>query len=83
VKTAISMPDDTYLRVTQRARELGLSRSEFLSRAAVAYLDVVDTRSLIVEIDSALHSVGADGDDSSEFAVAAGRRLVAANDDEW
>ena len=77
------MPDDTYHRVTQRARELGLSRSEFLSRAAVAYLDVVDTRSLVVEIDAALHSVGVDSDDSGEFAVTAGRRLVAADDDDW
>jgi predicted DNA-binding protein len=83
MKTAISMPDETYRRVTQRARELGLSRSEFLSRAAVAYLDVVDNRSLILEINSALHTVGVDGDDSGEFAVAAGRRLIAADDEEW
>ncbi len=31
VKTAISVPDATYQRATQRAKDLGMSRSEFFS----------------------------------------------------
>lgn len=76
------MPDATYLRVTRRALELGLSRSEFLSRAAVAYLDLMDNQSLVVDINSALHHIGDPADESSELAVAAGHRLIDA-DDEW
>ena len=82
MKTAISMPDETFQRVTRRAQELGLSRSEFLSRAAVAYLDVMDNQALIVEINSALHGAGHLPDDSGEVAVAAGHRLMT-TDEEW
>jgi len=30
VKTAISLPDETFEEATRRSRELGISRSEFL-----------------------------------------------------
>jgi hypothetical protein len=33
VKTAVAVPDDTFDRVTKRAAELGMSRSEFFTRA--------------------------------------------------
>jgi len=41
VKTAISLPDDTYEQATRQAAELGISRSEFFARAARSYLDLV------------------------------------------
>jgi predicted DNA-binding protein len=34
LKTAISLPDDTFRRVDHAAKRLGVSRSEFFSRAA-------------------------------------------------
>lgn len=34
VKTAISLPDDTFQRVEAAAKRLGVSRSEFFARAA-------------------------------------------------
>ena len=34
MKTAISLPDDTYEQATRQARALGISRSEFFARAA-------------------------------------------------
>ena len=46
MKTAISVPDDTYVRASRRAKDLGMSRSEFFSRAAARYLDELDSRSL-------------------------------------
>lgn len=82
MKTAISMPDDTFHRVTRCAQDLGLSRSDFLTRAAVAYLDVFDNRSLVIEIDSALHNIGGT-DESAEAAVAAGHRLLRDVDSAW
>ncbi len=81
MKTAISMPDETFTRVTNSARALGLSRSEFLTKAAVAYLDVLDVQSLKAEIDAAAALINADEDTQS--IVAAGRRRLRAQPDEW
>ncbi len=82
MKTAISLPDETFDRVSRRANDLGMSRSEFFVRAAQRYLDELDAQSLTGQIDSALERV--DGIDESETAaVAAGHRVLDAVDDEW
>jgi Ribbon-helix-helix protein, copG family len=81
VKTAISLPDDTFDEVTRRAHELGISRSEFFTTAARRYLEALDAASVTRQIDAVLESVG--GDDSSGAAVAAGRRLLGRSDDDW
>jgi predicted DNA-binding protein len=82
VKTAISVPDETFERVSARAHDLGMSRSEFFARAAARYLDELDDASVTERIDAALASAGA-VDSSSVDAVAAGRRLLAGDTDEW
>ena len=82
MKIAISVPDETFERVTKRAKELGTSRSELFSRATTHYLDELDAASVTHQIDLALESLG-DGDDAAADAVAAGRRLVRSMDDEW
>jgi len=82
VKTAISVPDATYERVSERAQELGMSRSELVSRAAASYLDELDSESVTHQIDLAVASLG-QSDDSAADAVAAGHRLLAATTDEW
>ena len=81
VKTAISMTDDTYARVTRSAEQLGLSRSELLSRAAVAYLDQLESSSLTARIDAALEQIGAD--EELQEVVDAGKRRLRDLDDEW
>jgi hypothetical protein len=82
VKTAISIPDDTFEQAERRAASLGMSRSEFFTRAAQRYLDQLDAESLTARIDAALDLVGAD--ESTRVAVLAGRRrLAAAADDDW
>jgi metal-responsive CopG/Arc/MetJ family transcriptional regulator len=80
VKTAISLPDDTFEQATRQAAELGISRSEFFARAARRYLDELAARSLTQQIDDALQA--ADPDDSGEVAAAAGRGRLARLD-EW
>jgi metal-responsive CopG/Arc/MetJ family transcriptional regulator len=75
MKTAISVPDDTFEQATRRARELGISRSEFFARAARRYLDELGARSLTRQIDEALRAAGAD--DSGHDAAQAGRRRLA------
>jgi metal-responsive CopG/Arc/MetJ family transcriptional regulator len=82
VKTAISLPDDTFDRVSQRASDLGMSRSEFFTRAAQRYLDELDAQSLTGQIDSALARIHAT-DEAEAAAVATGHRVLDAVDDEW
>lgn len=81
VKTAISVPDETYERATRRAAELGMSRSELFARAAARYLDELDAESVTHQIDEALDAAGADT--SSLDAADIGRRLLADVTDEW
>lgn len=80
MKTAISLPDDTFDRASQRATELGMSRSEFFATAARRYLDELDAASLTSQIDAALDTA-AEPDTSSADAVDAGRRLL--DSDDW
>lgn len=79
MKTAISLPDDTYAHVTQRAQELGMSRSEFFARAAEHYLRELDSDSVTNAINEVL-GADVDGDDSNAAAAAAGRTMVGAGD---
>jgi metal-responsive CopG/Arc/MetJ family transcriptional regulator len=72
VKTAISIPDETFERGERRAASLGMSRSEFFTKAAQRYLDQLDEESLTAGIDAAVDLVGED--DSARAATAAGRR---------
>jgi metal-responsive CopG/Arc/MetJ family transcriptional regulator len=80
VKTAISLPDDTYEQASRQAAELGISRSEFFARAARNYLDQLTAQSLTEQINDALSGTV---DDSNTAAAAAGRRVLAAQDEDW
>ena len=79
MKTAISLPDDTYEQATRQARALGISRSEFFARAARSYLDQLASRSLTQQIDEALRT----GDDDSNAAAAAAGRSYLAGQGDW
>jgi predicted DNA-binding protein len=79
MKTAISLPDATFERATEKSKELGISRSEFFARAAEVYLDQLAGHSLARQIDEALETAGAD--ESGPVAVSAGRRRLA--EDDW
>lgn len=79
VKTAISLPDETYEQATRQAAELGISRSEFFARAARSYLDQLAAQSLTQQINEALQ----DADDDSNAAAATAGRLHLAGQDDW
>jgi metal-responsive CopG/Arc/MetJ family transcriptional regulator len=79
MKTAISVPDDTFEQATRQAAELGISRSEFFARAARRYLDELASRSLTQQVNDALQAAG--DDDSAAVAVQAGRDLLGAGED--
>lgn len=78
MKTAISLPDDTFDRASRRAKQLGVSRSEFFATAAVRYLAELDRASLTARIDEALELVGRDADAAD--ATSSGRRRLAQAD---
>ena len=82
MKTAISMPDETYERVSRRASDLGMSRSEFFSRAANHYLEELDAVSLSDQINEALDILG-EAENSTTDAVTAGHRILESADDDW
>lgn len=82
MKTAISVPDETFERASRRAGDLGMSRSEFFTRAAERYLDELDAHSLTRQLNDALDRLPAP-DDTAVDAVAAGRRVLADSGDEW
>ena len=81
MKTAISVPDEIFNQAGSRAAELGISRSEFFTRAARQYLDQLADASLTQQINAAIDAAGAD--DSGHAAATAGRAFLAASGDEW
>jgi predicted DNA-binding protein len=82
MKTAISLPDETFDRASRRAKDLGMSRSEFFARAANRYLEELDAGSVTRQIDDAVERIGR-ADESAEVAVEAGRRLLQESPDGW
>lgn len=79
MKTAISVPDDTFEQATRQAAELGISRSEFFAQAARRYLDELASRSLTQQVNDALKAAGTD--DSAAAAAEAGREQLASGED--
>lgn len=51
MKTAISLPDETFDRVERAARELGVSRSVFFVRAAERWLNALEDEETTEAID--------------------------------
>jgi predicted DNA-binding protein len=70
MKTAISVPDETFRRVEERSARLGMSRSEFYSRAAESLLERLDADSRVEMINQALTRGGAG---AASEAASAGR----------
>ncbi|KQC35678.1 MULTISPECIES: ribbon-helix-helix domain-containing protein [Frankia] len=79
MKTAISIPDETFNEAERRAAALGVSRSEFFTTAARRYIEELDAQSLTERIDAALELAGPD--DSFEAAARAGRRALGDSED--
>lgn len=72
MKTAISLPDETYRRVDRAAARLGVSRSEFFARAAERWLDALEDDATTEAINRAVAGL----DDDHEFTDAAAAALA-------
>lgn len=81
MKTAISVPDETLARVEAAAASLGLSRSEFFSRAAERWILELADAGTTAAIDAALDESADDPDPDAAFVTGAARRTLA--DDRW
>ena len=69
-------------KASRRAHDLGMSRSEFFSRAAARYLEELDAESVTRQIDLAV-AAQAEQDDSASDAVAVGYRVLADASGDW
>jgi len=72
VKTAISLPDETFERVETAAKRLGVSRSEFFARAAERWLEDLDDGQTTDAINRAITEAPID----TTFTVAAAAALA-------
>jgi hypothetical protein len=61
VKTAISIPDETFARAEEHAAALGVSRSEFFTRAVRRYMEYLEAESLIGQINAAIDAAWPEG----------------------
>jgi metal-responsive CopG/Arc/MetJ family transcriptional regulator len=73
MKTAISLPDDTFRRVDRAAKQLGVSRSEFFARAAENWLSALEDDGTTEAINRAIAGLPVD----HGFTDAAAAALVA------
>ncbi len=72
MKTAISLPDETFERVETAAKRLGVSRSEFFARAAERWLEDLDDGQTTDAINRAITEAPID----TTFTVAAAAALA-------
>lgn len=81
MKTAISVPDETYSRAERAAKKHGMNRSQFYAEAADRYARELESADVTAAVDSVIDAVNADS--STRFAVAASERLLSDTDEEW
>ncbi|MBO0768486.1 MAG: ribbon-helix-helix protein, CopG family [Solirubrobacterales bacterium] len=74
MKTAISVPDETFERVERATAKLGISRSEFFARAASKYLWELEGHDVTEAINRALE--GDDQEEELQIARSASHKLA-------
>jgi hypothetical protein len=74
MKTAISVPDETFARVEAMRQTLGMSRSEFFATAARRWLGELEGAEITVRINAALNAAGPDVHENDDWLREAARR---------
>jgi predicted DNA-binding protein len=72
MKTAISLPDETFERIEAAAKRLGVSRSEFFARAAERWLNDLEDNQTTEAINQAIGDLPGD----TAFSEAAAQALL-------
>jgi hypothetical protein len=75
VKTAISIPERAFERVRRHAERLGMSRSEFFTKAAERWADDLEAADVTAAINDALAAY--DDDDNDAFLRQAAADVLA------
>ena len=75
MKTAISIPDETFRRAERHAKKLGISRSELFTRAVERLLSEERARDVRASYDRAFGSDGGD-DTTADFLRQAARQAL-------
>jgi O-phosphoseryl-tRNA(Cys) synthetase len=73
VKPTISVPNEAFAQIERARGEVGLSRSEFFTRAALAYAKEIQADDLTARIDRALENY----DPTESWVAERSRRLLA------
>ena len=81
MKTAISIPDEIFELATRRAKKLGISRSELITRALSEYLREQQGREVSASYDRAFGPEEGAPDDEAALRRAAARKAL--SDIEW
>jgi hypothetical protein len=81
VKTAISLPEDVYMRAQREAERQNVSRSRLFSKAIDDYLIRLENAEMIKAIDEA-YADGLDPDET-EFLQAASRHIAELTEGEY
>lgn len=81
VKTAISIPDETFQRVERVAHKHGMKRSQFYTAAAERYANELEATDLVAAINAVADIVNTD--ESTDFAVTASEHHLAEDDTPW
>jgi len=81
VRAAISIPDEIFQRAERHAAQLGITRSEFFTRAAQWYSADLEAESMTERINAALAAAG--DDDSNDVVARHGRQSLQDTDDDW
>jgi predicted DNA-binding protein len=58
MKTAISLPDRTYIRINRAARRLKMTRSRFIVEATEAYLSKMERGNITKQINDFIEQYG-------------------------
>jgi len=82
VKTAISLPDELYLRAERLAQRLGRSRSALYAEALAQYLNALDAEDKVTAALDELYQDDADAPGGAPGA-AVGRGLIDGGQWEW
>lgn len=81
MKTAISIPDETYERAERVRAKHRMRRSHFYAEAVARYADELESAEVTAAIDAVVDEANAD--ESARSAVDVGFRTVGGIDEAW
>ena len=76
MKTAISLNDELFIAADTKAKELGVSRSQFFAVAAERYLQELESETITEAYNRVYGPLGGQDPETAEFIREAARRTM-------